>query len=90
MPRLLCRIGCCVALAVGLTASSPASAVVCALDPVPAATLLLPYFEVDLNRPDGVSTLLAVNNAGASAVLVNLVLWTDLGVDPHALRGDSA
>jgi hypothetical protein len=79
MLRLLGRIGFCLALAV-LLAGPPAFATVCALDPVPAATLLLPYFEVDLNRPDGVSTLLSVNNAGASAVLVNLVLWTDLGV----------
>ena len=79
MPRLLCRIGCCLAIA-GLLGSPPAFATVCALDPVPAATLLLPYFEVDLNHPNGVTTLLAVNNAGASAVLVNLVLWTDLGV----------
>jgi hypothetical protein len=79
MPRLLCRIGCCLALA-ALLASPPVSATVCALDPVPAATLLLPYFEVDLNHTNGVSTLLAVNNASASAVLVNLVLWTDLGV----------
>ena len=79
MPRLLRRIGCCLALA-ALLVSSPAFATVCALDPVPAATLLLPYFEVDLNHPNGVSTLLSVNNAGALSVLANLVLWTDLGV----------
>jgi hypothetical protein len=83
MLRLLCRIGgrigCCLAVA-ALVASRPALATVCALDPVPAATLLLPYFEVDLSHPDGVSTLLSVNNAGSPPVLVNLVLWTDLGV----------
>jgi len=79
MPRLLRCIGCCLTLAAFLL-GSPAFATVCALDPVPAATLLLPYFEVDLNHPNGVSTLLSVNNAGAPPVLVNLVLWTDLGV----------
>jgi hypothetical protein len=79
MHRLLRRIGCCLAVTL-LVSTTPASAVVCALDPVPAATLLLPYFEVDLSHPDGVTTLLSVNNAGAPAVLVNLVLWTDLGV----------
>ncbi|HEV7519310.1 MAG TPA: hypothetical protein VGR07_23725 [Thermoanaerobaculia bacterium] len=46
MLRLLDRIACCLALA-GLLVGPPAFATVCALDPVPAATLLLPYFEVD-------------------------------------------
>ena len=79
MHRLLRRIGCC--LGFTLLISSPAAfAGICALDPVPAATLLLPYFEVDLSQPGGLTTLLSVNNAGAPAVLVNLVLWTDLGV----------
>jgi hypothetical protein len=53
---------------------------VCALDDRPGATLLLPYFEVDLDHADGPTTLFSVNNASATAVLANVVLWTDLGV----------
>src|SRR6202045_4136253 len=47
---------------------------------VPAATLLLPYFEVDLNNPNGLTTLFSVNNASATAALVHVVIWSDLSV----------
>lgn len=46
----------------------------------PAATLLLPYFEVDLNNPQGVTTLFSINSATDDAVLTNVVIWSDLGV----------
>ena len=46
----------------------------------PAATLLIPYFEVDLNDMSGQTTLVAVNNASAKPALARLVLWTDWGV----------
>ena len=73
MKRLL--VGCLLAaLAV------PAFAVVGTIDDVPASTLLLPYFEVDLNNPNGVTTLFSINNASAAAVLTHVVLWTDLSV----------
>jgi hypothetical protein len=58
----------------------PAGAVICAVDAVPAATLLLPYFEVDLGNTTGSETLFSINNASASAVLVHVVLWSDLSV----------
>jgi hypothetical protein len=64
----------------GFTAASPMRAAVCALDERPGATLLLPYFEVDLDHPDGPTTLFSVNNASATAILANVVVWTDLGV----------
>ncbi|MFL6258329.1 MAG: hypothetical protein ACJ76Y_01350 [Thermoanaerobaculia bacterium] len=64
----------------GLLASAPLLADSCALDSVPAATLLLPYFEVDLSDPNGMTTLFSVNNASASAALLNVVVWSDLGV----------
>jgi hypothetical protein len=51
----------------------------CSVDNRPAATLLLPYFEVDLN-PSGMNTLFSINNASAAAVIANVVVWTDLGV----------
>jgi len=58
----------------------PASAATCGLDESPGATLLLPYFEVDLASPGGRTTLFSINNASASAVLTNVTLWSDLGV----------
>jgi len=57
-----------------------ARAATCYLDNPPAATLLLPYFEVDLDRPIGRTTLFSVNNASATAILTNVTLWSDLGV----------
>jgi hypothetical protein len=59
---------------------SRAAAVIATIDDVPAATLLLPYFEVDLDHPDGVTTLFSVNNASATAVLAHVVIWSDLSV----------
>ena len=58
----------------------PAAARTCAVDVVPAATLLLPYFEVDLANASGRTTLFSVNNSSDRAVLAHVVLWTDLGV----------
>jgi hypothetical protein len=60
--------------------AGPASAALCRTDTVPAATLLLPYFEVDLDHPNGLTTLFSVNNASATAVLVHVVVWSDLAV----------
>jgi len=47
------------------------------IDAVPAATLLLPYFEVDLSNPNGITTLFSVNNASASAAVAHVTMWTD-------------
>src|SRR5262249_36933879 len=55
----------------------PARAVIGTIDEVPAGTLLLPYFEVDLNNPNGLTTLLSVNNASATAILAHVILWSD-------------
>jgi hypothetical protein len=59
---------------------SPARAVIGTVDDVPAATLLLPFFEVDLSSSNGVNTVLSVNNASSSAVLAHVVLWSELSV----------
>ncbi|MBI5543821.1 MAG: hypothetical protein HY901_08045 [Deltaproteobacteria bacterium] len=48
--------------------------------PRPAATLLLPYFEVDLEDPNRASTAMTITNTTATAVTLRVVLWTDLGV----------
>jgi hypothetical protein len=58
----------------------PAHAVICTVDDVPAATLLLPYFEVDLVNSWGINTLFSINNSAETAVLAHVVLWTDLSV----------
>lgn len=65
------------AFAAALVLPSAARAEIGAPDAVPAATLLLPYFEVDLRDSQGVNTLLSVSNASATAVLAHVTLWTD-------------
>jgi hypothetical protein len=50
------------------------------IDDVPAATLLLPYFEVDLDDDNGVTTLFSINNASATATVAHVTLWTDESV----------
>ena len=42
-----------------LALAFPAHAVICDIGVEPAATLLLPYFEVDLKNPSGVTTQVA-------------------------------
>ncbi|HXO20799.1 MAG TPA: hypothetical protein VOA87_12855, partial [Thermoanaerobaculia bacterium] len=63
-----------------LSVAGPAGAVICTVDDVPAATLLLPYFEVDLANGNGITTLFSVNNASATAILAHVVVWSDLSV----------
>lgn len=46
----------------------------------PAATLLLPYFEVDLANPAGANTYFTVNNASATAVLAHVTVWSAMHV----------
>ncbi len=60
----------------------------CTLDAVPAATLLLPVFQVDIGDGNGngvadcsdgvgVNTLFSINNASAAPALAHVTLWTD-------------
>src|SRR5207237_9429222 len=44
----------------------------------PAATLLLPYFEVDLKAP-ATTTLFTLQNVSPAPVIANVTLWTDWG-----------
>ncbi len=59
--------------------SGAAFAELCTIDVVPAATLLLPYFEVDLeaNPGKGVDTLFSINNASATPTIAHVSVWTD-------------
>jgi hypothetical protein len=71
----------CLALMGLLALGGQAIATICTIDAVPAATLLLPYFEVDLgNGGNGITTLFSINNASATAVLAHVVIWSDLSV----------
>ena len=74
------KIAIAIAMVALLVASVPAIAEICTIDSVPAATLLVPYFEVDLNNNDGITTLFSVNNASAAPALVHVVVWSDLSV----------
>jgi hypothetical protein len=70
-----------VTLVVALAAiPGAASAEIGVIDRVPAATLLLPHFEVDVDDPNGITTLLSINNASATAILAHVTLWTDQGI----------
>jgi hypothetical protein len=76
------RIALSVAL-VGLLAwGGAAVAEICTIDDVPAATLLLPYFEVDLSpgATGGINTLFSINNASASAAVAHVTVWTDQSI----------
>ena len=74
------KLALAVALLGLLVAGQGAQAIIGTVDDVPAATLLLPYFEVNLTDANDVTTLFSVNNASATAVLVHVVLWSDLSV----------
>ena len=61
-------------------------------DPVPAATLLLPYFEVGLgDESDVVNTTFSIRNFGPAPVLAHVMIFTDLSVGTvafdHVLPG---
>ncbi len=75
-----------VALACLLALGGQTFGELCTIDAVPAAPLLLPYFEVSLNSIDGVDevqaersvdTFFSVNNASAAPTVAHVVLWGD-------------
>ncbi len=74
------KLAICLALLGLLAFGGQANAIIGTVDDVPAATLLLPYFEVDLDNVNGVQTLFSINNASATAILAHIVVWSDLSV----------
>lgn len=72
-----------------LGTATPAAAEICAIDVVPAATLLLPYFAVDLSKlrkPKRTeTTTLIVQNTQPSPTVARVTFWTDLSVPTLAL-----
>jgi hypothetical protein len=63
-----------------LLLAAPGRAIDTALDDVPGAFLLLPYFEVDLDDPNGPQTVLSIHNESANPLLVDVTLFTDWSV----------
>jgi hypothetical protein len=57
-----------------------AAAVIGTADDVPAATLLLPYFEVDQDNVTGRTTLVAIRNADSASVVAHVTVWSNLSV----------
>jgi len=60
-----------------------AHAVLCALDNVPAATLLVPYFHVDVGACEDINgdgTHVLFTNVGSESVLVHVTVWTTWAV----------
>jgi hypothetical protein len=49
----------------------------CDISVTPAATLLLPYFEVDLTNPAGETTLFTITNTSNLDQIAHVTLWTD-------------
>lgn len=49
----------------------------CDISVAPAATLLLPYFEVDLEDPAGETTLFTITNTSNLDQIAHVTLWTD-------------
>src|SRR5215207_1587351 len=74
------KLALCLALMALLGLGGQAFAVIGTIDDVPAATLLLPYFEVDIANQLGVNTLLAINNASPMAVLTHVTIWSDQSI----------
>ncbi len=70
----------CFALA-AFALAAPASANLCTIEATPAATLLLPYFEVDIDDVGGVDTFFSINNARYYSVLTHVIVWTDMSVE---------
>jgi hypothetical protein len=75
------KLSLCLALFGLLGLGGQAFAVIGTIDDVPAATLLLPYFEVDIEDPvRGVNTLFSINNASATAILAHVTVWSDQSI----------
>ena len=58
----------------------PAAGGGCLVARRPAATLLVPWFGVDLAARDGLTTLISITNADSQAHLVSVTLWTDWAI----------
>lgn len=76
------RVMACAVVA-AMTFAGPVHSAIGTSDVVPAATLLLPYFETDLGNENGSQTTIRLSNTSATAMMLNVTLWTDLGVPTY-------
>jgi len=74
-----------IALLALMLVTYPLVAEIGTIDIVPASTILVPYFEVDLDA-GGRNTLIGLQNASATAILLNVTLWTDYGVPTRSFN----
>lgn len=53
----------------------------------PGASLLFPYFEVELDEPDGLTTMFSVSNTSPQSsrqILAHAVIWSDWGIPVYS------
>lgn len=74
-----------IALIALMLVTYPLVAEIGTIDIVPASTILVPYFEVDLDA-GGRNTLIGLQNASATSMLLNVTLWTDYGVPTRSFN----
>ena len=80
MPRLVILL---VLLALPASGQTTASDDSCDIAVTPAATLLLPYFEVDF-EPTGRTTLFTITNVSPLPQIARATIWTDWGFPAHS------
>jgi hypothetical protein len=86
MTRLLTHALSVLSLCLAPVLLRPAQADMCTADVVPAATLLIPYFAVDMSdcsasaASDLETTIFYVHNATPAPLIAHAVVWTDLSV----------
>jgi hypothetical protein len=81
-PFVACSL---LAAAAMLAAASPSAAASRSAEP--GVSLLIPYFEVELDQPDGLTTLFSVSNASSvldRQVLAHAVIWSDWGIPVYS------
>jgi hypothetical protein len=79
-PKVLRSLTAAAVICSPLAAPASGRAAECSARIQPAATLLVPYFAVDLQDPAGLTTLVAVGNADDAAALARVTMWTDWGL----------
>jgi hypothetical protein len=77
----------CVAIAALFVVASSASAIVCTIDQRPAATLLVPYFQVAVNAdgslmsgPAALNTLVTITNASSAPMIAHVNVYNEKSV----------
>ena len=67
-----------IAMVALLVLGGQASGEICAVDNVPAATLLIPYFSVDTTcGATDATTFFTIANAAEASVVAHVTVWTD-------------